>query len=90
MPIITVQVKPASKQVGFLGKIDSDTYRFGTKAPAKEGRANLELITHIAKLAGCPKSQVELVRGYSSKFKHVRLSESAYKELLRNLVDAAS
>jgi uncharacterized protein (TIGR00251 family) len=84
MPIITVQVKPASKKVGFLGQIDRDTMRIGVKAPAKEGRANVELIERVAELANCPKSHVELVRGHKSKAKHIRLTNSAYDSLRRS------
>ena len=57
-----------------------------TAAPEK-GRANAALIALLSKVLGVPKSQIDIVRGESSRLKTVRI-RGMTEESLSRLLDA--
>lgn len=73
--ILTVHVKPNSKETGIVGWRDGQTLILKLKSPAKEGRANRELIDFLAKHLKLPKSYITIKRGHSSRVKHIQLPD---------------
>lgn len=62
-------MKPNSSKTGF--ELSGDVLYVRLKAPPVEGRANAELLEQISKLAGVPKTSLQLVSGLTSKTKVV-------------------
>lgn len=65
---ITVKIIPNAKTsevVGYEGKI----LKIRIAAPAIEGRANKELIKIMAELCDCAPSEIEILKGHTSKTK---------------------
>ena len=70
-----LQIVANSKKNEIVGKVD-DRLKVKIKAPAMEGKANRELVKFLSKEFSIPKSEIEIVRGQTSKFKQVRLLSS--------------
>jgi uncharacterized protein len=69
---ISIKVKPNSKE----NKVEETGPRHflvKVKAPAKEGRANREVIEALARHFGVPKSRVAVVAGLKSSQKIVNI-----------------
>ena len=66
--IISVLVKANKKEEKIL-ETGPDTFEVWTKAPAKEGRANVDVANQIAEYFGVSKSRVTLRSGARSKMK---------------------
>ena len=66
-----MHVKPSSKKSGVLGFDKDRILRVEVKAPAQDGRANIELIKLLSKYFG---GQVRIKSGLSSKNKIIELS----------------
>lgn len=62
-------MKPNSSKTGF--ELAGDVFYVRLKSPPVEGRANAELLEQISKLAGVPKTSLQLVSGLTSKTKVV-------------------
>jgi uncharacterized protein (TIGR00251 family) len=50
-------------------------------APPVDGKANTELISFLAKAFGCPKGQITLLRGTSSRQKALEFPAAAMERL---------
>ena len=68
--IIQVKVKPNSPKNEILGEDEQGYLKIAIKAPAKEGKANIELIKFLSKHY---KRQVDIINGRTSKIKRIRL-----------------
>lgn len=66
---VTATIKPSSRHREGVVEGEDGGLVVYTKAPAVEGRANLAAIELLAKHFNVSKSQVELVRGHTSKHK---------------------
>ncbi len=73
--ILTVHVKPNSKETKVTGWLDSGTVVMSIKAPATEGKANAELVEFVAKSLKMAKMFVVIKRGQASKVKHLELPD---------------
>lgn len=73
--IITVNAKPNAKVTRCTGRLDERTFSIALHAPATEGKANEELIEFFSDVLNIPKSYISVVRGLSSKIKHVELPD---------------
>ncbi|PIX62382.1 hypothetical protein CO057_04565 [Candidatus Uhrbacteria bacterium CG_4_9_14_0_2_um_filter_41_50] len=71
--ILTVKVRPNSRQTKISGWIDAGTVVIDIKSPPIDGKANIELINFLAKELGIAKSLVTIKRGQGSKVKHIEL-----------------
>jgi uncharacterized protein (TIGR00251 family) len=58
-----------------LGWLDESSVRIAIAAPAKEGKANAELINFIAGKLSVPKGQITIKRGHNSPIKHLSLPD---------------
>ncbi len=74
--LITVRVQPNAKSSEIVGCVDG-VWKIKLKAPAIEGRANEELIKFLAKKIGIAKSEIEIVKGKTSRMKVLKLPDSA-------------
>ena len=68
-----IRVKP-SASVDKVESVDDTHFKVSTKAPAKDGKANLAAIKLIAKHLGIAPSRIELVSGHTSRDKVFELT----------------
>ena len=66
---LSVHLKPNSRHRSEVVENDDGTLTIYTKAPAVEGRANLEATKLLAGHLKVPKSHVKLIHGAASKIK---------------------
>jgi uncharacterized protein (TIGR00251 family) len=81
MKRITVRVQPNAKVSEIIG-CAGGVWKIKLKSPAIEGRANEELIKFLAKKTGVAKSEIELVKGKTSRMKTVAMPDSTSMETL--------
>jgi uncharacterized protein (TIGR00251 family) len=70
---IQVKVKPNSRTEEVSQ--ESDSFIVRVKEPPREGKANQAVIKLLAEHFGVPKSQVRILRGFSSRNKVVEVAE---------------
>lgn len=69
---LRIWVVPGARRTEVAGERDG-YLRVRIAAPAREGRANLELVRYLAARADVPRRQVEIVAGLGSRRKLVRV-----------------
>ncbi len=74
MKTIRIKVKPNAKVSG-LEQLSDGSWLARVKAPPIDGKANLELVTLIARHFGVRKAQVSIKSGASGRLKLVRIAE---------------
>jgi uncharacterized protein (TIGR00251 family) len=72
MPIITIKVKPNSKQQK-ITEAEDGSLTVHLKSPPVDGKANKELIKLLAKKYQVPKSQITIKSGLTSKNKLIEI-----------------
>lgn len=85
--ILTVHTKPGARENRIEAVLDETTVKIAVCEPAKEGKANQELIAFLAKTLQVPKSTIEIIRGTTTRIKHVNIAQIAEKtafELFQN------
>lgn len=70
---LTVRVQPGAKRSEVAG-VHGDALRVRVRAPAADGRANAELVRHLAEVLALPERAVEVARGHTSRTKTVRVA----------------
>ena len=70
--IIQVKVKPNAR-ISTLTQIEGNTWLAQIKAAPVDGKANLELISLVARHFGCRKMAVSILRGATGRTKLVRI-----------------
>jgi len=70
MRIINVVVKPNSPETKILSETESEI-RLAVAAPPEGGKANLEVVKFLSKHF---KTDVEIIRGFTSRKKVIRIS----------------
>jgi hypothetical protein len=63
-----VHAQPGAKRTEFVG-VHGDALKIKIKAVPEDGKANEELVRFLAELFGVPQTQVQLVRGSTSRQK---------------------
>lgn len=71
---ITINVHPNSKNPRVENREDGTIHIF-VSSPAKEGRANREVVKKLAEIYNIPKSSITLLRGEKSKTKVFEILE---------------
>lgn len=74
MKTIRVKVKPNAR-VGGLEELSDGSWVARVKAPPVDGKANIELVTLIARHFGVRKAQVSIKSGASGRLKLVRIAD---------------
>ncbi len=85
---ITVKVTPSSPRNQVLGLADG-VWKIKVAAPPDKGKANQELISFLAGRLGIRRSDIELVRGASSRHKILAIGGIDEQTLARLLSGAA-
>lgn len=70
--ILKIKVEPRSSRSGIVGQY-GDAIKVKLNSPPVDGKANTELIEVLAKEYGITKKDVEIISGFNSKNKLVRL-----------------
>lgn len=70
--ILKIKVEPRSSRSGIVGQL-GDAIKVKLNSPPVDGKANIELIELLAKEYGISKKNVEIISGFNSKNKLVRL-----------------
>lgn len=85
MTQLTVRVTPNARQSTITGWTSDEKGRpillIKLHAPPADGKANAELIRFIAETLDCPKGQVSLLRGTTSRQKTLQLPTAALARL---------
>jgi hypothetical protein len=74
--MITVFVQPNAKKTELIEQINETMLRMRIKAPAKQGKANKELCSFLAKFFHVPISNVEIIHGRTTKIKQITIKSS--------------
>ena len=69
---IHVKIKPGSK-VNSVATDAEGSINIKIKAPAKDGKANDELIRFLSKKLDMPKSSIRILSGFSAPFKKLEI-----------------
>lgn len=82
---LAVRVTPGARKSEFSGWTADEKGRpvllVKLAAPPVDGKANTELISFLAKALDCPKGQITLLRGTTSRQKAVELPVAAMERL---------
>jgi uncharacterized protein (TIGR00251 family) len=70
-------------------RADDGSLRVRVAAPAREGKANRELVRYLADVLGVPKSAVSVLRGEGSRHKVVVIAGMESAEALHRLTATA-
>jgi uncharacterized protein (TIGR00251 family) len=73
--VIQVKVKPNAR-ASLLEQKEDGTWLAQIKSPPVDGKANAELITLLAKHFKCPKSNILIKSGGSTRIKLVQIGEN--------------
>ncbi|MFX0107395.1 MAG: DUF167 domain-containing protein [Candidatus Hodarchaeota archaeon] len=73
--LVTVVVRPRSKENALISELTEESIVVNLKSPAREGRANAELVKRIAKALDLSTSNVILVAGHKSREKRLLITE---------------
>ena len=71
--ILRIKVEPRSSRPGISG-LYGDAIKVKLTSPPVEGKANNEVISVLAKALGVKKRQIEIISGWTSKNKIIRLT----------------
>jgi uncharacterized protein (TIGR00251 family) len=66
---LRVIVHPNSKEKNFIAEVTPEAIIINLKGPAREGRANSELLKKLSKILKISTGNISLVAGYKSKEK---------------------
>jgi len=83
--IFSIHVRPGSKESKIDAMLDETTLKISVAAPAKEGRANRELIRFLSKTLKTAQSNIEMVRGLQTRLKHVDIAGVTMKDIQKTL-----
>ncbi len=83
MGIVILKIKPNSKKqaVGFK----KDMIQIYIKSPARQGKANAELLKFMHKILKVPESEIKIKRGLSSRMKTLEVESLSREEIINKL-----
>ena len=70
--ILHVRVQPRSSKCAIVG-VEDETLKVKLTAPPAEGEANEQLIKLLSKELGVPKSNIQIIRGETSRNKTLEI-----------------
>lgn len=71
--LLTVYVKPSARENKILEWLDEDTLKVSVTAPPQKGKANKAVIKLLADELNLAKSDIEIVRGHTTRMKHISI-----------------
>src|SRR5262245_34215055 len=85
---LAIKLQPRASRTE-IGALEGPELRIKVTAPPVEAAANEALLRLLAETLGCPRSQIQFVRGQTSRHKVVRIHGVAPSQVLRVLAAAA-
>jgi uncharacterized protein len=82
---LRVTVKPNSKEKELIAEKNPDSISINLAGPAKEGKANTELVKRLSKLLKISTSSIRLVSGHKSRKKILLIDCLSVKEVEQKL-----
>jgi uncharacterized protein (TIGR00251 family) len=82
--LLTVHARPNAKCTKIDEVLDATTVKISVAAPAKEGKANRELVRFMSQLVKVPQSQIEIAHGTQTRIKQIKISGLS-AEMTKNL-----
>ncbi|TFG30352.1 DUF167 domain-containing protein [Candidatus Thorarchaeota archaeon] len=82
---LRVLVRPNSKNKELIEEINPDFISINLAAPAKEGKANTELVKRLSKLLKISTSSIKLVVGHKSREKVLLIDGLSAEEVKQKL-----
>lgn len=86
--LIAVLVQPRASKNSVCG-LQGDELKVRLTSPPVDGAANKMCCTFFARLLGCSKSRVSIVRGHTSRHKQIRIegqSAAEVQKVLHNML----
>ena len=82
---LRVIVKPNSKKMELIAERNPDSVLINLAGPAKEGKANTELVKRLSKLLKISTSSIRLVSGHKSREKILLIDGLSAEEVEQKL-----
>ena len=79
--LVRITVRPNSKERKFIAEIDPDSIIINLRSPAREGKANSELLKGLSKILKISSADIRLVAGQKSKDKTVLIVGISTEEI---------
>jgi len=86
--LLRVVVRPKSREKNLVAEISPEVIVVNLSSPAREGKANSELIKKIAKVLSISTSNVTLVAGHKSREKTLLIHGLAVEDVRKMLSGA--
>ncbi len=83
--ILKVIVRPKSRERDFVVEISPEVIIINLKSPAREGKANSELLKRLAKVLAISTSSIKLIAGHKSKEKTLLVEGLSPEEIFQSL-----
>ncbi|MFW9769943.1 MAG: DUF167 domain-containing protein [Candidatus Thorarchaeota archaeon] len=85
--LLKVVVRPRSREKNLVAEISSEVIVLNLNSPAREGKANSELIKKMAKVLSTSTSNITLVAGHKSREKTLLIQGMSLESVRKNLSD---
>ena len=85
--LVRVIVRPNSKENKFIAEVNPEAIHINLKGPAREGKANSELIKKLSKILKISTSEISLVAGHKSREKTLLVVGISVEELKNRLLN---
>ena len=82
---LRVIVKPNSKEKQLIAEINSESILINLTGPAKEGKANIELVKRLSKILKISTSEIKLVSGHKAREKILLIDGLTTEEIEQKL-----
>ncbi|NHJ12635.1 MAG: YggU family protein [Candidatus Thorarchaeota archaeon] len=71
--LVKILVRPRSKERNLISELSDEYLVLNIKSPAREGKANMELLKQLSKFLGVSTGDLVLVSGHKSREKTVKV-----------------
>jgi uncharacterized protein (TIGR00251 family) len=88
--LLRVLVKPGSSSRQLIAGVSDDALVVNLKSPAREGKANSELLKRLSKSLGISTGDIRLVSGHKSKEKTVLITGKTIGDVKSALFEIAN
>jgi uncharacterized protein len=72
---LRIKAIPGAPKTEVRGEMSDGTIKIAVAAPPEKGRANIELLSFLAKEMGLPKSALALVAGAGDRIKLIKMKK---------------
>ncbi len=83
--LLRIIVRPKSKESNFVAEVSSEAIIINLRSPAREGKANSELLKGLSKTLRVSTADIRLVAGQKSKEKTVLILGVTAEEITNRL-----